>query len=533
MAADQKILREYLVALGYKVQEKESRTFDDALKRNTKAAAWLGRTLAAAGTAVVTMTHLFAKQMERLWYSARYADSTVAKMQQLEYGARQIGLESGQASLALKSFAASIRSNPGLVGLLNSLGIKVEGRDKADVMLDLVKALKQMPPYVAERYAALFGMDPETLFNLQAGLEEIKKAQEVRRQMAADMGYDADKAAAMAKEYGQLWRELTERASLFSQIVATAVLPAVREVAKASNELLVDWTRIVNELQRAGKNDGFWKRFREGLLGEASGDRVKLTEEQKKRIGAPQEDAKPAVKGSLADYWNRFWKSKRSRNRVATDPDAVDAVTSDLGSPGSLPPPVAPAAPRAIPSAPPGGPAKPTGRYASAGSETRDPQGMLARLEAHYGLPRGLLDKVWWLESRRGLKEKSPAGAEGHFQFMPDTAKQYGLSDPYNLEESADAAARMWRDLLKKYNGDLRSAAAGYNWGSGRVDRYGLGAAPKETRDYMDAIAPSVEQSTTINIHGVSDPRAAGAAVAEQQRAVNADLVRNFAPKVR
>lgn len=114
--------------------------------------------------------------------------------------------------------------------------------------------------------------------------------------------------------------------------------------------------------------------------------------------------------------------------------------------------------------------------------------GKMAALEGKYGLPAGLLDSVWNTESSRGKHMKSSAGAEGHFQFMPATAKQYGLDNPYDFDQSADAAARYYRDLLKRYNGDVGKAAAAYNWGMGNVDRKGLGNAPAETRGYMSKV---------------------------------------------
>ena len=68
---------------------------------------------------------------------------------------------------------------------------------------------------------------------------------------------------------------------------------------------------------------------------------------------------------------------------------------------------------------------------------------------------------------------------------MPATAKSYGLKDPNNLEESADAAAHMYADLLRKYHGDIKKAITAYNWGSGHVDRLGMGKMPAETRKYL------------------------------------------------
>lgn len=64
----------------------------------------------------------------------------------------------------------------------------------------------------------------------------------------------------------------------------------------------------------------------------------------------------------------------------------------------------------------------------------------------------------------------SPAGARGFSQFMPGTAKQYGLKNPYNAEDSAKAQVRYMRDLMQKNKGDYRLALAAYNGGQGAAD---------------------------------------------------------------
>lgn len=110
---------------------------------------------------------------------------------------------------------------------------------------------------------------------------------------------------------------------------------------------------------------------------------------------------------------------------------------------------------------------------------------LFADLEGKYSLPNGLLDSVWSAESARGKSMLSPAGAEGHFQFMPATARQYGVNNPYDLRESATGAARMYADLLRQNGGDLSRALAGYNWGQGNLSRKGLENAPAETRGYI------------------------------------------------
>lgn len=124
----------------------------------------------------------------------------------------------------------------------------------------------------------------------------------------------------------------------------------------------------------------------------------------------------------------------------------------------------------------------------------------LADLERKSGLPSGLLDAIWNRESSRGKNAgRSSAGAMGDFQFMPDTARQYGITDRSDFGQSSLGASKMLRDLMRKYKGDLSKASAAYNWGSGNLDkdiqRNGsnwLNHAPRETQGYVQAITNAI-----------------------------------------
>lgn len=83
--------------------------------------------------------------------------------------------------------------------------------------------------------------------------------------------------------------------------------------------------------------------------------------------------------------------------------------------------------------------------------------------------------------------------AKGLFQFIDDTAKQYGVNDPYDPAQSADAGVRYLKDLHKQYNGDTSKILAAYNWGSGNLQKHGMEKAPTETRDYITDINAHLE----------------------------------------
>lgn len=101
------------------------------------------------------------------------------------------------------------------------------------------------------------------------------------------------------------------------------------------------------------------------------------------------------------------------------------------------------------------------------------------------GVPEALLDSVARVESgfNPGAVNRS-SGAAGLFQFMPDTARGFGIN-PMNAAEASAGAGKFLRGLLVKYHGDLAKALAGYNAGPGYVDAHGMNDLPAETRAYI------------------------------------------------
>lgn len=89
-----------------------------------------------------------------------------------------------------------------------------------------------------------------------------------------------------------------------------------------------------------------------------------------------------------------------------------------------------------------------------------------AAIERAYGLPPGYLHRTMMIESGGRSDAKNPnSSASGPFQFIRSTAKQYGLTDPFDMAASADAAGRLARDNaahLRRVLGREPSAAELY-----------------------------------------------------------------------
>jgi soluble lytic murein transglycosylase-like protein len=105
------------------------------------------------------------------------------------------------------------------------------------------------------------------------------------------------------------------------------------------------------------------------------------------------------------------------------------------------------------------------------------------------GLRPDLVRAVVQVESGFNPYARSPKGAKGLMQLMPDTAREFGVTNPYNPIENVRAGTRYLRQLLDRYDNNEELALAAYNAGPRAVDRYGETVPPyRETRNYVSKI---------------------------------------------
>lgn len=105
--------------------------------------------------------------------------------------------------------------------------------------------------------------------------------------------------------------------------------------------------------------------------------------------------------------------------------------------------------------------------------------------DAH-DLPRDYFTRLIWRESSFRPHVTSPAGAQGIAQFMPGTADEQGLDDPFDPELAIPASAKYLKGLRNRF-GNLGLAAAAYNAGPTRLAKWldSGGYLPIETEDYV------------------------------------------------
>jgi hypothetical protein len=111
---------------------------------------------------------------------------------------------------------------------------------------------------------------------------------------------------------------------------------------------------------------------------------------------------------------------------------------------------------------------------------------IIARVSAEHGVDPLLVHALIEVESGYRPDARSPKGAMGLMQLMPETAARYSVQDPFDPAANIRAGTRHLKSLLDKF--DIRGALAAYNAGEGPVRKF-QGIPPyQETQNYVSRI---------------------------------------------
>jgi soluble lytic murein transglycosylase-like protein len=115
-------------------------------------------------------------------------------------------------------------------------------------------------------------------------------------------------------------------------------------------------------------------------------------------------------------------------------------------------------------------------------------RGEIADAAAAYGVDESIVRAIIHAESAFNPNAMSRVGAQGLMQLMPATARRFGVGNAFDPGQNIRGGVQYLAFLLKRFNGDLRLVAAGYNAGEGAVDKY-RGVPPySETQRYVQRV---------------------------------------------
>jgi hypothetical protein len=282
---DGDIIKEYLIALGFKLDEDGWRKFNAGLTRSAKDAAELGSTVVATATAIGIAVTKVARQQESLYYASQRTGSTVNNLLGHERAAKQIGLTWEQARSSVEGFGAALRNQPGLTGVLRAYG--VTEKDPQKQLLQLVENLKKRfgeRGYVAaSRIGGMFGQGESEFRMLWMNLAKLRTEQAEQDRRMREAGVTSDGTAEKFVTFtNALDKMLDSLGNAGTRIGKDFIEPATRVVT-----VIDEIVQAFNRLDEKTKGSvGFWGTLATSALGVLVAKRAAVRAAQFFRRGA-------------------------------------------------------------------------------------------------------------------------------------------------------------------------------------------------------------------------------------------------------
>ncbi|WP_447518370.1 transglycosylase SLT domain-containing protein [Klebsiella pneumoniae] len=209
-------LKDFLISLGFKVDDAGARKFDAIVTGATLKAIELGTKVELAAASVVAFTAKVAIGLDNLYWASQRTGATVQGIKQIGFAVSQMGGSVDAARGSLESLAQFIRTSPGAEGFLNRFGVQTRDasgnmRDMTTIFTGVGQRLSSMPYYRANQYAQMLGMDENTLLAMRRGIGEYMGQYNA---MKKAIGFNPDQAAAASNRFMTSLRSFGEMAGM-------------------------------------------------------------------------------------------------------------------------------------------------------------------------------------------------------------------------------------------------------------------------------------------------------------------------------
>jgi len=235
------VIRDFMVALGFKTDNSGLGKMQDAMKGVELKAQALNGALMALATAAVIAVRQTASELDKLYFSSQRIGASVTNINAYGNAIAQMGGSAEGAIGSLESLAEKMRNSPGHEGQINSLGVKTKEangamRDRVEVMKDLSGVLSKMPAHQANAYANSLGIDQNTLLAMRDGkfVSNMDKYQKIQKELGMN-----DDLAKSGNQFMSEYRDLTMMTKTGFQVIVMQAGKALIPILKLLNTLIM------------------------------------------------------------------------------------------------------------------------------------------------------------------------------------------------------------------------------------------------------------------------------------------------------
>ena len=271
MAAEAQVIKEFLVSLGFKVDEAGAKKFRTGLGDTTKGALALGSAVVGVGIAIEKFVEQMTEGLSKLYYVSQRTGATVGGLKSTAAGFEAIGLKASQAQEATEDLGDMLRK-PWFKQQLQGWGINVNQKTE-DIANDAIHMLadrwkqggaqRQLAENFAEQWMHINARDLATMVQNLPAADAMRDAVSLRQR---ESGVDLDASAKDAAEFQRQLKLINEDFGVLANEVLPHLMPEVHSLANDFEELL---HAIIKSNAEMPKQTGFFKQLWQALSGQA------------------------------------------------------------------------------------------------------------------------------------------------------------------------------------------------------------------------------------------------------------------------
>lgn len=239
--AQAEVIKEFLVSLGFKTDQKSLKDFTGGIENATKSVVKLVTVISGAALTVGAGVAAFASNLEALYFAAQRTGNSATGIKAFEKAMQNFGASSGEALSSIQAIANFMRYTPGAEGFMKSLGVDSRDangnlRETVDVMTDLGQVLAKKTTWEQKAYGDMLGLSDNVLRALVNG--DFAREMDAQKERLKNNGFD--KASKDAHKFMTGLRELQTYLEAFGIKVQDALM---NKLGMSMNELS-DWFNL-------------------------------------------------------------------------------------------------------------------------------------------------------------------------------------------------------------------------------------------------------------------------------------------------
>ena len=245
MATD--TIKEFLVKLGFQVDEAALKKFNTGIVSVTKSVFALGAAVEGLAVSIAYGVERFSQDLEQLYFASQRTKASAENIKALDTAAQNFGATAGEAKASLEAFAHFLRANPTGEAVVRMFGIKTRDkngrvRDTSEMLVDLGEQFQKMPVWMALQRGQMLGLSENTILALSN--PEYRAEYTALQKTLKDSGFA--QSTRDAHLFMEQLRSLETVVEAFGARVATAIGQQLGVTMKD----IIDWMNNPKNVER-------------------------------------------------------------------------------------------------------------------------------------------------------------------------------------------------------------------------------------------------------------------------------------------